>query len=108
MRRAGSALNSHMENGGGNALIQKSFLGCLLCSKPWESKCDYNGRSSWSFLLLGKGLVAVVQAVLGTEEAVDPTLRMMWVHVVRGFLYSHKEQLSSFGLDPEETNSWMV
>lgn len=35
----------------------------------------------------------MVQAVLGTQETVDPTLRMMWVHVVRGFLYSHKEQL---------------
>ena len=50
----------------------------------------------------------MVQAVPGTEEAVDPTLRMMWVCVVRGFLYSDKERLSSFGLDPEETNSWMV
>lgn len=54
MRRAGSALNSHMENGGGNALIQKSFPGCLLCSKPWESKCDYNGQVG-PFFSLGRG-----------------------------------------------------
>lgn len=48
------------------------------------------------------------QAVLGTGEAVNPTLRMTWVHVVRGFPYSDKEQLSRYDLDPEERDSWVV
>lgn len=61
-----------------------------------------------AFLLLGKGLVTTEQAVLGTGEAVNPTLRMTWVHVVRGFPYSDKEQLSRYDLDPEERDSWVV
>lgn len=50
-RKVDGALNSHMENGRRNSFILETVIGCLLCSKPWESKSKYNGQGGLSFSL---------------------------------------------------------
>lgn len=66
-------------------------------------------RSGWTLSLLGEKEVAMAQAALGTAEAVDSMLRMMWIQVVHDFLfYFNEEKLSSHSLDLENMDSWMV
>lgn len=41
-------------------------------------------------------------------EADDPMLRVMLIQVVHDFLYLNEGKLSSYSLDPEHMDSWMV
>jgi len=43
VRKVDSTLNSHMENGR-SLFSEETFIGCLLCSKPWESKSEQNSQ----------------------------------------------------------------
>lgn len=36
-------------------------------------------KSSWTLILLGKEVAAMVQAAGGIVEAIEPTLRMTWI-----------------------------
>lgn len=46
--------NSHLENGSRNALMQRTFIGCLLGSKPWKSRFEFQGQGR-PFFSLGRG-----------------------------------------------------
>ena len=43
VRKGDSTLNSQMENGR-TSFSEETFTGCLLCSKPWESKNEQNSQ----------------------------------------------------------------
>ena len=62
------------------------FYWAPLCCKPWESRCEYSSLTGPLFSL--EGVVATLLAALHMEGAGDPLLRVRWVHVVHGFLYS--------------------
>lgn len=47
-------LNGHRENGKRSSLSEETFIGCLLCYKPWELKSEQNGQSGL-YLSLGRG-----------------------------------------------------
>lgn len=84
-RKVHSTLNSHMENGR-SSCSGETFIGCLLCSKPWESKSEQNSQIV-DFPCPWEEEETTVLGALGAGESFNPARRMTWVCAVRCFLF---------------------